>query len=231
MKGLSEVHRALADNDEFADFELYETIFGGRPSRPEGGYARDAFGRGLVVEQRTGINPSKFGVIGASDYHSGLTEEGEDAVYGSKSFNGVPPAAAGVVPREHVEGMLGLAEPEIPASGTATGSGGLAGVWAESNTREAIYDALWRKETFATSGTRLTVRFFGGWAYPTDLLTQTDWVRTAYEGGVPMGGDLPARPGDGGVPRFAVWGVKDPNGANLDRTQVVKVVARGRRIS
>lgn len=227
MKGQSEVHPALAHNDEFADFELYETIFGGRRSQPAGGYVRDAFGRGLVVERRTGINPYKFGVIGASDYHSGLTEEGEDAVYGSKSFNGVPPAAAGVVPREHVEGMLGLTAPDIPASGITTGSGGLAGVWAESNTREAIYDALRRKETFATSGPRLVVRFFGGWDYTTGLLAQAGWVRAAYNGGVPMGGDLPARPDEAGAPRFAIWAVKDPNGANLDRAQVVKVWLEG----
>ena len=97
-----------------------------------------------------------------------------------------------------------------------------------SNTREAIYDALWRKETFATSGTRLRLRFFGGWNYPTDLPTQADWARHAYEGGVPMGGDLPARPEENsGAPRFAVLAVKDPNGANLDRAQVVKVWLEG----
>ena len=223
MKGQSEVHPALAPNDEFANFELFDMTFAGRPSQPEGSTIRDAYGRGLVIEERTGVNPYKVGVIGASDYHSGLTEEGEDVVYGSKSFNGVPPAAEAAVPREHVEGMFGLGEPEIPAGGTATGSGGLAGVWAEANTREAIYDALRRKETFATSGTRLTVRFFGGWDYADDLSTQTAWVRTAYAGGVPMGGDLPTRPDGGGAPQFAVWAGKDPNGANLDRAQVVKV--------
>ena len=223
MKGQSEVHPALAPNDEFADFELFDMTFRGEPSQPEGSTIRDAYGRGLVIGGRTGVNPYKVGVIGASDYHSGLTEEGEDAVYGSKSFNGVPLAAEAVVPRAHVEGMFGRAEPDIPAGGTATGSGGLAGVWAEANTREAIYDALRRKETFATSGTRLTVRFFGGWDYADDLSTQAAWVRTAYDGGVPMGGDLPARPEAGGAPRFVIWAAKDPNGANLDRAQVVKV--------
>ena len=227
MKGQSEVHPALSPNDEFASFELFDMTFRGEPSAPPGSYIRDAYGRGLVLEERTGINPYKVGVIGASDYHSGLTEEGEDSVYGSKSFNGVPPAAEAAVPRAHVEGMFGLGEPEIPAGGTATGSGGLAAVWAEANTREALYDALRRKETFATSGTRLTVRFFGGWDYASDLPAQPDWLSAAYAGGVPMGGDLPAQPAGAGAPRFALRAVKDPNGANLDRAQVVKVWRAG----
>ena len=221
MKGQSEVHPALAPNDEFASFELFDQTFDGRRSQPEGSTIRDAYGRGLVIEERTGVNPYKVGVIGASDYHSALTEEGEDVVYGSKSVNGF---AAGVeVSRPHVESMFGLGEPDIPAGGTATGSGGLAGVWAEANTREAIYDALRRKETYATSGTRLRVRFFGGWAYADGLPDQADWLRAAYAGGAPMGGDLPARPDGAGAPRFVVQAVKDPDGANLDRAQIVKV--------
>ena len=221
MKGQSEVHPALAPNDEFANFELYDMTFDGRRSQPAGSTIRDAYGRGLVIEERAGANPYKMGVIGASDYHSALSEEGEDAVYGSKAFNGV--AADFDVPRSHVESMFGPGEPEIPAGGTATGSGGLAGVWAESNTREAIYDALRRKETYATSGTRLNIRFFGGWGYAGDLPEQADWVQAAYAGGAPMGGDLPALPREGGAPRFVLRAVKDPDGANLDRAQIVKV--------
>ena len=225
MKGQSEVHPALAPNDEFASFELFDQTFDGRRSRPQGSTIRDAYGRGLVIEGRTGANPYKVGVIGASDYHSALTEEGEDVVYGSKSVNGL---AAGVeVSRPHVESMFGLGEPDIPAGGTATGSGGLAGVWAEANTREAIYDALRRKETYATSGTRLRIRFFGGWDYADGLPEQPDWLRAAYAGGAPMGGDLPARPDGAGAPRFVVRAVKDPDGANLDRAQVVKVWREG----
>ena len=221
MKGQSEVHPALAPNDEFASFELFDQTFDGRRSQPEGSTIRDAYGRGLVIEERAGVNPYKVGVIGASDYHSALTEEGEDVVYGSKSVNGF--AAGTDVPRAHVESMFGLGDPEIPAGGTATGSGGLAGVWAAANTREAIYDALRRKETYATSGTRLSVRFFGGWDYADGLPGQADWIRAAYAAGVPMGGDLPARPDGGGAPRFVVQAVKDPDGANLDRAQIVKV--------
>ncbi len=225
MKGQSEVHPALAPNDEFAGFELFDQTFDGRRSQPQGSTIRDAYGRGLVIEERAGVNPYKVGVIGASDYHGALTEEGEDVVYGSKSVNGF---AAGVeVSRSHVESMFGLGEPEIPAGGTATGSGGLAGVWAEANTREAIYDALRRKETYATSGTRLGVRFFGGWDYADGLPDRADWIRTAYAGGVPMGGDLPPRPAAGGAPRFVLQAVKDPDGANLDRAQIVKVWRAG----
>ena len=221
MKGQSEVHPALAPNDEFAGFELFDQTFDGRRSDPAGSTIRDAYGRGMVIEEGTGVNPYKVGVIGASDYHGALTEEGEDVVFGSKSVNGF---AAGVdVPAGHVESMFGMGEPEIPAGGTATGSGGLAGVWAESNTREAIYDALRRKETYATSGTRLRIRFFGGWDYADDLPAQSDWVGTAYAGGAPMGGDLPAQPAADAAPRFALHAVKDPDGANLDRAQIVKV--------
>ena len=221
MKGQSEVHPALAPNDEFASFELFDQTFAGQPSQPAGSTIRDAYGRGMVIKERTGVNPYKVGVIGASDYHSALTEEGEDVVFGSKSFNGF---AAGVdVPRSHVESMYGMGEPEIPAGGTATGSGGLAGVWAESNTREAIYDALRRKETYATSGTRLRIRFFGGWDYADGLPEQSDWVQAAYAGGAPMGGDLPAQPDGAQAPRFVLHAVKDPDGANLDRAQIVKV--------
>jgi len=103
------------------------------------------------------------------------------------------------------------------------GGGNLTGVWAEHNTREAIYDAFRRKETFATSGTRLKIRFFGGWDFPTATLTNASWVQDAYAKGAPMGSDLPAKPAKVAAPLFLAWGVKDPNGANLDRLQVVKV--------
>jgi hypothetical protein len=104
-----------------------------------------------------------------------------------------------------------------------TTAGNLTGVWAESNTRESIYTALRRRETFATSGTRMRFRFFGGWNLPRNLLQRKDWIASAYAKGVPMGSDLPALPADAGPPMFAIWAVKDPNGANLDRVQVIKV--------
>src|SRR5262249_49361789 len=104
-----------------------------------------------------------------------------------------------------------------------TASGNLTGAWAESNTRESIYDAFRRKETFATSGTRLKFRFFGGWHFDKHLPESADWVKTAYAQGVPMGGDLPASVPKDKAPSFAVWAIKDPNSGNLDRVQIVKV--------
>jgi hypothetical protein len=104
-----------------------------------------------------------------------------------------------------------------------TGSGNITGVWAEENTRESIYEALRRKETFATSGPRIKVRFFGGWGYSDAALKSASWAKDAYAKGVPMGGELPAKPGQAKAPRFLVWALKDPNAANLDRAQVVKV--------
>jgi len=112
-----------------------------------------------------------------------------------------------------------------------TGSGNLTGVWAERNTRESIFAALRRKETFATSGTRLKFRFFGGWEYGDGLLKRKDWVKEAYLRGVAMGGDLPRKPAGKETPTFAIWAVKDPAGANLDRLQVVKVwVENGKHV-
>jgi hypothetical protein len=112
---------------------------------------------------------------------------------------------------------------EIPDLSVKSSSGNLTGVWAESNTREAIFGALRRKETFATSGTRLRFRFFGGWAFAEAVLRDKGWIADAYLKGVPMGGDLPAKPHDAEAPTFAMWAAKDPNGANLDRVQIIKV--------
>jgi hypothetical protein len=105
-------------------------------------------------------------------------------------------------------------------------AGNLTGVWAESNTRESIYSALRRRETFATTGTRLRFRFFGGWNYDNNLMRRKNWIATAYAKGVPMGGDLPAKPPQAASPRFAIWAVKDPNSGNLDRVQIIKVWER-----
>jgi len=213
-KGQSETHPLLSPTDEFANFELFDTLLVSRePSDPHGSYVRDAYGRGLLIEQRVGVNPYKFGVVGAGDFHNGLSTSAEDAYAGG---------AAGVDPNAP-------ANPRAPTLDNerfntyATGSGNLTGVWAEQNTRDSIYDALRRKETFATSGTRLQFRFFGGWNLSKAFAP--NWVDAAYRGGVPMGGDLPDAPAAARAPRFAVWAIKDPNGANLDRVQIIKVWA------
>ncbi len=223
-KGQSETHPLLSPDDEFASFEMFDVLFGPdrKPSRVAGSYIREAYGRGLVLEKRVGANPYKFGVVGGSDFHSALSNSSEGSYGGSTTLPGSHLTDAQV--RKNLE-LDKDEQATLPM--LKTGSAALTGVWAEANTRESIFDALRRKETFATSGTRLKVRFFAGWNFGSGLLRQADWVRRAYAEGVAMGGDLPV-PADRvntarRRPRFLVWAVKDPSGANLDRAQVVKV--------
>jgi len=206
-KGQSETLPALSPNDEFAGFEQPGTL----NSAVHGGYVREAYGRGLVIAKDTGVNPFKFGVVGASDLHTGLS------LSEAEPFGDMMKTMAVTY-----KGLF----PEYSEYGQATGS--LTGVWAERNTRDSIYAALRRKETFATSGTRLKFRLFGGWQFPQDLFREGDWVKAAYTRGVPMGGDLPARPRKSEAPQFAVWALKDPVSGNLDRIQIVKVWLAGK---
>ena len=215
-KGQSETHPQLSPNDEFASFELFETLFSGKQGRVHGSYVREAWGLGLVLSQRIGANPYRSGVVGATDLHNGLADTREDTYRG--------PNGAGTPDEATLKKLLGIErDPASPISQLATGSGALTGVWAEENTREAIYDALRRQETFATSGTRILLRSFGGWDFDAALLGQPDWADTATARGVPMGGDLPPRPRGAAAPRIVVWALRDPRGANLERVQLVKV--------
>ncbi len=215
-KGTSETRPELSPNDDFAGFELIDNLLTvPRAGSIHGSYIREAFGRGLEIAQRTGVNPFEFGLIGGSDYHNALATTSEREV---------------VDPDKSAADVQKLLSADVKATGGAGGSsGGLAGVWAESNTRESIYDALYRRETFATSGTRVRVRFFAGFGYPAGILRQRDWLKAAYQNGVPMGADLstPASAtggaSAGSSPRFLVQAVKDPDGANLDRVQIIKV--------
>jgi len=223
IKGASETHPLLSPNDEFADYEIYDAIEKDRHQvgRPQGSYLRDALSAGLVLQRRLGANPFKYGFVGASDLHSGLSVSAQadyaGAIWAINMGGGKPT-------RERVvSGFTGGDAGELVLL-LKTTSGNLTGVWAESNTRESIYDALRRRETFATSGTKLRFRFFAGWGLPENLLKQRDWVASAYAKAIPMGGDLAAKPTrQAGGPRFAIWAAKDPNGANLDRVQVIKV--------
>ncbi|MEZ4331546.1 MAG: DUF3604 domain-containing protein [Myxococcota bacterium] len=220
QKGQSETHPLLSPNDEFAGFELFEYLLVGndRKGRVPGSYVRDAYGRGLVIADRVGVNPYKFGNIGSSDLHTGLSISSADQYAGPNAY-----VQEDMTP-ERARSAIGLEpDPTTSMDSVTTSTGNLAGVWAESNTREAIYDALARKEAFATSGPRLKVRFFGGWTFDEKDLRDRQWAEKAYSAGVPMGGDLADRPEDATSPRFIVWGLKDPNGADLDRIQVVKV--------
>lgn len=214
VKGSSETYPRLSPQDEFADFEIYDTQLARhqRDSQPEGSYMRDALRTGLEMSHSEGFNPYRFGVIGSSDSHNASSPVDEDRYHGKLPLldgsAGLRMGAATFFPEESMVG------------GLRWGSAGLAAVWAEENTRGALFDAMRRKETYATSGTRIGVRFFGGWNYPQDLMNDSDWIATAERGGVPMGGDLP--PPSAAAPSFAVWAIRDPDSGNLDRIQIVK---------
>ncbi|MEB3251875.1 MAG: DUF3604 domain-containing protein [Cyanobacteriota bacterium] len=207
IKGASETLPAYAPEDEFADFELFPAS---ERTRGRYGYIREALKNGLRHQQSLGTNPFKYGLIGATDNHNGVAGDTEEDDYiGSHGFADAKPE-------------LRLFS-EIPGWEDLPylNPGALTGVWAEDNTREAIFDAFKRKETFATSGTRAQVRVFAGWDFPKNLHRQRDGVAQAYAQGVPMGGDLPPD-SQGRAPRLAIWAMKDPDSANLDRVQVVK---------
>jgi hypothetical protein len=175
-----------------------------------GEYAREALKRGLAIEARTGVNPYKFGMIGATDSHTALATGDENNFFGKHS--GGEPNAVRAAQGQN----LGTRQGRF---GWHYLAGGYAAVWATANTRSAIFDAMIRREVYATTGPRMTVRFFGGWDFAAADLAK-DWVAAGYARGVPMGGEL--KLGKGGAPRFLVSALKDPMGANLDRVQVVK---------
>jgi hypothetical protein len=201
IKGDSETHPFLSPDDEFADYELFLTA-GTEPS--PGDFVRSAMRRGLEIESETGVNPYQFGLIGSSDAHTGLASVEEANFHSKWSVQSTP------------ETMLAAGG---ASRGAAMGAAGLAAVWARENTREAIFDAFQRKEVYATTGTRLRVRFFGGQGFERDDMMAPDPSVPGYAKGVPMGGELRARDGR---PQFFVHAEKDPVGANLDRIQIVK---------
>lgn len=218
-KGQSETHPELSPNDEFANYELVDFMSPRADSvrQTKGSYLRDALGRGLIIKDKVGANPFKFGFVGAGDLHGGLAASDEKGYQGTVSYTNKTPDAT----------LSTYKKGDYASRSLFFGSGHITGVWAESNTREAIYDAFRRKETFATTGTKLKFRFFGGWGFDKNLLANPEWVKKAYAQGVSMGGDLAAKPAASKAPSFAVWGIKDPNGANLDRIQIVKVWVKG----
>ena len=175
-------------------------------------YAREALKMGLQLEAKLGTNPYKFGMIGSTDSHTGLSTSEEENFFGKHS-GGEPSADRMSHPFTKTD--------KGEFKGWQTVASGLAAVWATENTREAIFDAMERKEVYATTGTRLGVRFFGGWEYTRDDLNSRQPAFRGYQKGVPMGGDLPKRKGDG-APSFMVYSLRDPIGANLDRIQIVK---------
>ena len=226
-KGTSETHPSLSANDEFANYEIFDhLLLGNTPSKPGGSYWRDALGRGLVIQSKIGVNPYKDGAEGSSDLHSGLS------VSSAQEYGGIASAnLGGGKPKDKAAAAQAIGAGAQPANAglrpQEVSPGALTGVWAESNTRDSLYAALRRKETYATSGDKIRLRFFGSWGFSPSLVNAPGWVHTAYSQGVPMGSDLPAgRPG-AKAPRFAIEAVKDPNRGNLDRLQVVKVWLAG----
>ena len=219
VKGTSEVHPLLSPNDEWADFEIMPyriatTLY----SEPKGSYVRTAYLDGLVLEETQGFNPFRFGLVGATDSHNAGGTPDEDNYHGKVGNRDGTPQRRGSVPLDEPaeDGAAAYAQTYFQLWGAS----GLTGAWAEENTRDSIYDAFRRKETFATSGPRIQVRFFGGYDLDADLADDPDMIAKAYEQGVAMGGDLLA---DGDrSPKLLLWASGDPESAGLQRLQVVK---------
>ena len=223
-KGTSETHPVMSPNDEFADFELFPELLtanraiGGTAANPgvvrvdglvPGSYAREALVNGVRMRAEQGFNPFQFGFVGGTDFHSGTSAVEENNMT-SMSGDGVDATLE--------ERLVTNTWSRLPF--VARSAAGLTAAWANENTRDQIYAAFRRRETYATTGTRITVRFFGGWDYAEDVLDDDDWVAQGYAGGVPMGGVL--RGAEGDAPTFAIRAAKDPVAANLDRIQVIK---------
>lgn len=216
VKGTSDTHPLLSPNDEWADFELMELrIASTLSSRPEGSYVRNAYLNGMVMEEESGFNPYKFGVIAASDTHNAAGSFEEDNYWSKTGLMDINPVNRGSVP-------IPDTEPPEYADGASSfwGASGLAGVWAESNTRDALFDGMRNKETFATSGPHIRVRFFGGQGLDASLEGAEDVIATAYENGVPMGGEIDGAGEE--APSFYLWASKDPDTEGLQRLQVIK---------
>ena len=218
-KGTGEAHPYLSPNDEFADFEIWDkgNLDGSMAKTKDMlkfEYAREALKNGLNLESKLGVNPYKFGMIGSSDAHNGLSALEEENFFGKTAPQEPSPERMTKTFFKHPKTGVTIMDWEVSASGYAA-------VWATENTREAIFDAMQRRETYATTGPRMFVRFFGGWDFePNDAHNRLP-AAIGYSKGVPMGGDLSAAPA-GKVPTFLVAALKDPIGANLDRIQIIK---------
>jgi len=220
IKGDGESHPFLSPNDEFADYELWDraNLDGTEVKKKEMlqyEYARSALRIGLQLEKKLGINPFKFGMAGGTDAHTALSAVEENNFFGKHS--GVEPE-----PKrwEHIVIKSSL-DDKLTTLGWQQAAGGYTGVWATENTREAIFDAMVRKETYATTGPRMLVRFFGGWGFVKEDAMSRLPAGIGYEKGVSMGGDLHSAPA-GKSPSFLVAAMKDPLSGNLDRIQIIK---------
>ena len=218
IKGDGETHPFLSPDDEFADYETWaignlDVSVAKTNDMLAGEYAREALKRGLIIESKLGTNPYKFGIIGATDSHTSLVTADEDNFYGKHS--GAEPSA-----KRWEHPFMKTDKGEI--LGWQMVASGLAAVWATENTRESIFDAMERKEVYGTTGPRMSVRLFGGWDFTNQDLNSRMPAVVGYEKGVPMGGDLRKAPAGASAPKFMVYALRDPIGANLDRIQIVK---------
>lgn len=209
-KGQSDAHPLMSPNDEFAEFEMFPNLINvGMPSQVKYGYMRQGLVEGMIREAELGTNPFKYGIVAGSDSHSAYSPNEEFNFHGTHG-------ALDDTPKKRLN-------PQKNASGdvaAAVGSAGVTAIWAEENTRDALFDAMKARETYGTSGPLIRLRFFGGWGYPKDLHLDRAFVQKAYDTGVPMGSDLPEKTAD--APTFVVWALKDPESGNLDRIQIIK---------
>ena len=216
-KGDSEAHPVLSPEDQFADFGTWDYGTGDAtqaktPDMLPGDYARSGLKRGLALEAKLGVNPFKFGLLGATDTHVGMTTVQEDNYFSKYPIEEPSPERLTSVNTKFPDGSPAVTGPMFQAAG-------LTAVWAEENTRPAIWDAMHRRETYATTGPRMRVRMFGGWGFEKSDATRRDLAQVGYAKGVPMGGDLPSGKG---APSFLLYALRDPDGANLDRIQIIK---------
>lgn len=219
VKGTSETHPALSPNDEFAGFEIYDKLLASNiESKINGSYIREALARGLALEEATGTNPYAFGLIGSSDSHVAGGAYNENDYWSKVGIVDATAELRGSVPPEGVKSWEGVErDPNAESWFSKWSAAGYAAVWAEENTRESIFNGMRQKETYATSGPRIRLRFFGG-DMTTDMLTAADMVEQGYSAGVPMGGNLNTDV----APSFMAWAARDPRGAPLDRLQIIK---------
>ena len=228
VKGTSDTHPALSTNDEWADFEIMPFKVATQSfSEPKGSYVRDALLEGLKMEKKEGFNPYKFGFIGSSDTHTAASSQEEDNFFAKIGLLDSSAALRGSIPMtdpavlaagqslNEVDGKI-----YMDSSAITWGASGLAGVWAEENTRDSIYDAFRRKESFATSGPRMTIRFFAGYDLDTAKINDTDLVEYLYTNSETMGADLDGISNQ--IPSFFVWAVRDSYTAPLQRVQIIK---------
>ena len=232
VKGTSETHPALSPNDEWADFEIYDRLLASyEVSKTEGSYVREAYRNGLKLQEEQGFDPFRFGLVAASDSHVVGGAYAENDYWSKVGIVDGTPMARGSVPFFGTKSWDEQPDNQIVQNArewfSRWGASGLTGVWAEENTRESIFDAFRRKETFATTGPRMKVRFFAGFDYSDDMLSDSNLTRLAYDGGVPMGGDLV---GNGTAPTFLAWAQRDPNMGALQRVQIIKVTSEGEAV-